>query len=185
MVEEILKQKKKKNYLLISREFNDIEIGETPASDDNLVLGRSIEVSLAQITNDPKMQNIKVKFKVKEVKENKGYTELYEYFIIPTYIRRVVKPAKEKIDDSFSLITKDNVKLRIKPLLLTKAVTQNTILSHLRHKTRDFFSEYCKKNEYKKFLQDLITHNLQKDLKNTLNKIYPLSVCEIRRMEKL
>ena len=182
---EILKKKKKKTYILYASEFNNAEVGETLASDDNLVLGRSMEVSLAQITNDPKTQNIKVKFKVKEVKENKGYLELFKYFMIPTYIRRVVKPAKEKIEDSFSMVTKDNIKVVIKPILLTKSITQSSVLSNLRKKTRDFFNEYFKKNDYNKFLQDLITHSLQRDLKGMLKKVYPLSVCEIRVFEKL
>jgi small subunit ribosomal protein S3Ae len=182
---EILKKKKKKAYLLYAKEFDNVEIGETLASEDNLIIGRTIEVNLAQLTNDPKTQNIKIKFKIKEVKENKGYAELNSYFMLPTYIRRVVKTAREKLDDSFKLMTKDNINIVVKPLLLTKALTQSSILSHLRKKTREFFNDYCKKNDYKKFLDDLIMHNLQRELKEVLKKVYPLSVAEIRLMEKL
>ncbi len=181
---EILKKKKKKAYLILSKEFNNDEIGETLASDDSLVIGRTIEIGLSQLTNDPKMQNIKVKFRIREIKEGKCYAELYRYMMIPTYVRRVVKPGREKIEDSFALITKDNVNIRVKPILLTKAEVQNSVLSKLRKKTREFFSEYTKRNDYDKFLFDLISHNIQKDLKSMLNKVYPLSVVEIRLMEK-
>ncbi len=182
---EILKKKKKKNYMILAREFDNIEIGETLASDDSLVLGRTIEVSLSDITNDPKTQNIKIKFKIKEVKEGKGYADLQKYFMIPTYIKRVVKPSKEKLEDSFTLITKDNIKIVIKPILLTKGLTQKSVLSKLRYQTRGFLNEYSKKVDYRQFLQDLINHVLQRDLKDVLKKVYPLSVAEIRLMEKL
>ena len=181
----ILKKKKKKTYVLIAKEFNNMEIGETLASEDNLVLGRTIEIGLNQITNDPKTGSVKIKFKVNEVKEGRGYCELVQYFMIPTYVRRVVKPGKEKIEDSFLVLTKDNVKLRIKPILLTKAETQHSLLSSLRFKTREIFVEYCKKNDYNRLLDDIISHNLQKTLRDTLKKIYPLNVAEIRLMEKL
>ena len=182
---EILKKKKKKNYLLLAKEFNNNEIGETLASEDNMLIGRTIEVNLAHLTDDPKMQNVKIKFKIREVKDNKGYAELTKYFMLPTYIKRVVKPGREKIDDSFILITKDKIKIRLKPLMVTKALTQRSILSSLRNKTKEFMNEYCKKNEYGGFLNDLINHDIQKMLKDNLKKVYPLSVVEIRLMEKL
>ena len=186
MVEaEVLKKKKKKSYLLIAKEFDNVEIGETLASEDNFVIGRTIEVSLAQLTNDPKMQNVKVKFKVKEIKEGKGYVELDNYSMVPTYIRRIVRPGREKIEDSFELKTKDDVKIRVKPLLITKAETQNSVLSSLIKKTRELLNDYCKKNDYNQFLFGLISHNIHKELRDSLKKIYPLSVVEIRLMEKL
>ena len=182
---EILKKKKKKTYLLLAKEFENAEIGETLASEDSLVMNRTIEISLSQITNDPKSQNVKVKFKVKEVKDNKGYADLAKYFMIPTYIRRVVKPGREKMEDSFKIVTKDNVRVMIKTLLLTKAKTQNSVLSMLRLRTREYFGDYGKKNDYRKLLNDVIMHTIQRDLKQFLNKVYPLNVCEIRHMEKV
>ncbi len=182
---EILKKKKKKGYLLLASEFNNMEIGETMASEDSFLIGRSIDMSLAQMMDDPKMQNVKIRFKIKEIKDGKGYGEVYEYMMLPTYVKRVVKPAKEKVEDSFVLLTKDNIKVRIKPIMLTKAKTQQSVLANLKLKTREFFSEYCKNNDYSKFLHDLTMHFLQKELKGILNKVYPLSICEIRLMQKL
>ncbi len=183
---EILKKKRKKWYgILASKEFNNLEIGETLASSDGVLVGRSIEVNLANLTNDPKSQNIKIKFKIKEVKGNEAYTEIYNYEMSSTYIRRVVKPGKGKIDDSILLTTKDDIKLRIKPLFLTKLLVKQSILTNLRKKSREYLQEYCKKNDYSKLIQDLVNHHVQNDLKNLLKKVYPLSVAEIRLMQRL
>ena len=183
---EILKKKKKKWYeILASSEFNQATIGETLAADDNSLINRTVELNLANITNDSKMQNVNVKFKVKEVKNGKANTELIRYELLPTYIRRVVKPKKEKIDDSFLLETQDNIKIRLKPLFLTKTLTKNSILSTLRKVSKEFLENYCKKNDYSNLIKDLVEHNIQKEIKNILKRIYSLSVCEIRLMEKL
>ena len=142
---EILKKKKKKTYAIIAKEFENDEIGETIASEDSLVMGRTIEVNLAQLMNDPKMQNIKLKFKINEVKDNKCFAEINKYIMVPTYVRRVVKPGKEKIEDSFMVTTKDNTKVRIKPIMLTKATAQKSVLSNLRNTSKALLQDYCKK----------------------------------------
>jgi len=183
---EILKKKKKKWYgILASPEFNNIEIGETLADSEESLIGRSLEVNLANITNDPKSQNIKIKFKINQVKGNEAYTEVYRYELSSTYIKRVVKPTKNKVDDSILFATKDNIKIRIKPLFLTKALVKKSILTMLRIKSREYLQNYFKENEYKKLIQDLVSHNIQKDLKNILKKIYPLNTAEIRLMQRL
>ena len=183
---EILKKKKKKWYgVLASPEFSNIEIGETLADSEESLIGRGLETNLANITNDPKSQHIKVKFKINQVKDNQAYTEVYRYELANTYIKRVVKPTKDKIDDSILLTTKDNIKIRIKPLFLTKALVKKSILTMLRIKSREYLQDYCKKNEYKNLIQDLVSHNIQKDLKSILKKIYPLNVAEVRLMQRL
>ncbi|SRR3989344_1012756 len=185
MAEKQVQKKKKKWFGIMSAELDNKEIGETLANEDANLVGRTLEVNLANITQDPKSQNIKIKFKIKEIKGNEAYAEVVSYAMLSTYVKRVIKPAKEKVDDSFRYATKDDIKVAIKTLILTKAKTKKSILSHIRNASHEFLQDYCKKNEYKNLIWDLSSHNLQKNLKNFLKKIYPLSVCEIRMMERL
>ncbi|AJF62372.1 MAG: SSU ribosomal protein S3AE [archaeon GW2011_AR20] len=180
-------QKKKKKWfgIVTGLESNRSEIGETLANEDANLVGRTLEVNLANITQDPKSQNIKVKFRIKEVKGNEAYAEVISYAMLSTYVKRVIKPAKEKIDDSFKYLTKDNVKVVVKTIILTKSKTIKSILTNIRHKSHEYLQNYFKKTDYTTLINDLASHNLQKDLKNILKKIYPLSVCEIRMMERL
>lgn len=182
---QIAKKKKKWFSIIAGPEFNNAEVGETLANEDTKITGRTLEVNLANITQDPKSQNIKVKFRIKEVKGNEAHSEFISYKMLSTYVKRVIRPAKEKVDDSFQYETKDNAKIVMKTLILTKAKTKHSILSNLRNKSHELLRDYCKKIDYKNLIIDLVSHNLQKDLKNALKKVYPLSVCEIRMMERL
>ena len=182
---QVIKKKKKWFTILAGPEFDNAEIGETLANENANLIGRTLEVNLADITRDPKSQNIKVKFRIKEVKDTQCYTELISYSMLSTYVKRVIKPAKEKLDYSAIYITNDNIKVVIKLIILTKAKTIHSVLTSIRHKSNEYLKEYCKKSDYKTLIMDLASHNLQKELKNTLKKVYPLSVCEIRMMQRL
>ncbi len=181
---QILKKKKKWFTVIAGPEFKNFEIGETLGNENAKLIGRTLEVNLANVTQDPKSQNIKIKFKIINVKDNQADADVISYEMLSTYIKRLIKPAKEKMDDSFIYKTKDDINVKIKTLILTKAKTKHSILSSIRHKSREYLQDYCKKSEYKTLIADLAFHNLQKELKTILKKIYPLSVCEVRKMER-
>src|SRR3989344_7629474 len=123
---QIIKKKKKWLGIFAGPEFNNAEVGETLANEGAKIIGRTLEVNLANITQDPKSQNIKVKFRIKEVKGNEAHSEFISYKMLSTYVKRVIRPAKEKMDDSFQYMTKDNIKVVIKTLILTKAKTKHS-----------------------------------------------------------
>jgi len=166
---QVIKKKKKWFSIVSDKEFNNLEVGETLASEGTSLIGRTIEVNLANITQDPKSQNIKIKFKVREMKDNQAHANVISYEMLSTYVKRVVKPAKEKVEDSFEYATKDNANIKIKTIFLTKAKTIKSVLSNLRNQSREFLLDYCKKSDYKTLINDLASHNLQRDLKNVLS----------------
>lgn len=180
------KKKEKKWYeILASKHFNNLSIGESVGYEDKDIIGRVISVQLGSLTRDMKLQNIRVKFRVNEVKENKAYTEVKGYGLATSYIKRVVRVGRSRVDDSFLVTTKDDIKLRLKPLVLTKHKAQRKVLTALRALVKKDFTEYIKKETYDKFISDLISKKLQKDLRTKLNKIYPVSIVEVRMMQRV
>jgi len=180
------KKKEKKWYeILSSKHFNNIIIGETVAYEDKNLLGRIIHSNLGNLTRDMKLQNVRLNFRISEVKEGKAYTEIKGYELATSYVKRIVRVGRSRIDDSFLVITKDDIKLRLKPLILTKYKTQKSILKELRSLVKKDFMEYIKKESYDKFVTELISKKLQRDLRNKLSKIYPVSLVEIRVMKRI
>lgn len=180
------KKKEKKWYeILASKHFNNITIGESVAYGDKDIIGRVVNVNLGSLTRDMKLQNIKLKFRVNEVKENKAYTEVKGYGLAGSYIKRVVRVGRSRVDDSFLVSTKDGVKLRLKPLILTKHKAQRKVLTELRKLVNKDFVDYIKKETYDKFVSDLMSKKLQRDLRNKLSKIYPVSIVEVRMMQRI
>lgn len=55
--------------------FEDKEIGETPAKDADLVIGRTVEVTMRELTGDFSKQYIKLQFEVDNVSVNIANTK--------------------------------------------------------------------------------------------------------------
>ena len=183
---EKIKKKKKKWYtILASSEFNKQVIAETISSDPKSLIGRTIKFSLMNLTREIKHQNIKIIFSINSVNENNALTEVVGYELVPSFIKRITRTGREKIDNVNTYETKNNIKLVLKLLIMTKSKTKRSILSNLRHKSKEFLTAKIQKQDYSELITSLITYTLQKELKSTLSKIYPVAVCDIRVLKKI
>lgn len=183
MAEQIAKLKKKRWYQIIApQQFDNVVLGETLVYEPNAMLGKTLSHSLMNLTNDPKRQNINIHFKVVEVEGDKGKTSIVGYQIIPSSVKRFVRRNSEKMDLSFACETADNVFLRVKPLVITKADVKGSIAAKLRNNIVQLLIKTIKKMNYNDVINDLISHKLQAMMRENLNKIYPLKVCEIRHL---
>lgn len=183
--QKIIKRKKKWFALVAPPEFNNLFLGDTPAFEPENVIGRTIVVNLMTLTKDPKKQSYNVTFKIKEVKNSEAQTECIRYELPTVHIKRLVKKSKEKLDDAFQIESKDNVKAMFKPLYVTKAMVQKSKLTLLRRKTREFVTALAKEKTFSELMMMVISTELQKTLRNELKKVYPLSVCEVRMLERV
>jgi len=181
----LIKKKRKWYILLASKEFNSVEIGDTLSSDPSLLINRTVEVNLAFLTNDMKKQNMRVTFKVTKLEEDGAHTELVKYELITAFLKRLVKRDRSKIEDSFLAQTKDDINVRIKPLIVTKNETNGIIESKLRNEIRDFLIKSIKTVDYNELFMNIINHGLQNSLRDNIKKIYPIASSEIRILERL
>jgi|SRR3989344_122843 len=181
----LIKKKKKWYKIFASKEFNRQEIGQSPVSDTNLLIKKQISTNLVALTNDPKKQNIKVVFSVDKVEEDGAYTDLVKYELISAYVKRIVKRDKTKIEDSFIAITKDEKKVRIKPIVITKNKTKGQIASRLRNELRQYLLKHINTLSMEELFQSCINHTLQNSIRENIKKIYPINSSEIRILEKL
>jgi len=131
---DLKKKKKKWVPILAGPEFNNQEIGETFIEETEQALGKTIQVNLVMLTKDPKRQNFNVYFKVNEIKNNIAMAKLTKYSMQVAQLKKITKKAKNKIDDSVIYQTKDNEKVVIKPIMITKNLTYKTSLKLLRKK---------------------------------------------------
>lgn len=177
--------KKRWFNLIASSEFGKAFIGETPALDAAALKGRVISVNMMAITREPKKQSVTLKFKVGDVTGSDAQTELVGYELSPVFVKRVVKKARDKIDDSFVVETKDSVKMRIKPLLLTRNQTNNRKLTSLRLKAREIITGIAKEKTFAELVIMILRNELQKTVRAELKKLYPLSNSEIRMFQKV
>jgi len=183
-IQAIKKKKKKWIPILATKEFSNIEIGETLVADPKEATNKSIEVSMMNLMGDSKKQYVKVSFIIKEIKEGKALTEINKISLMDSHVKRITKRAKEKVDDSFKCTSKDNITFRIKPLLLTRNKTKGSVLTSLRKKSREVIQELSKTNTFNELASMILSYKLQKTVTESIKKIYPLSFTEIRIFKK-
>jgi small subunit ribosomal protein S3Ae len=176
-------QRKQWFPILAPKMFRNAVLGETLVYGPQSMMGKGITQSLMNLTNDVKRQNVKINFEVVDVQDNKAFTEIIGYNIVPSSVRRMVRRNIEKIDMSFLCRTSDNKTLRIKPLLIARSAIKGSISANLNNTAKEFLLKYSESVTYDNFVNDMISHKLQSSLRAHLNRIYPLRVCEIRSME--
>ncbi|MBU4502393.1 MAG: hypothetical protein KKA79_07385 [Nanoarchaeota archaeon] len=179
------KQKKTWFNIVTPKEFGNHVIGETLAVEPQKLVGKYVKIGLMALMNDPKKQNIKMKFKIKNVTEKTATTEVIRYEVVPGYIKRMVRKGRAKVEDSFITETKDKVRIRIKPVIITRSKTQRSVLAEIRRKAKEFIIERLKSQNFSEFLNDSITTKNQRDMKDALKKLYPIAFCEFRVISKL
>ena len=179
--EQVAKLKKKQWYNIFApQQFDNAVIGETLVYEPSAMMGKTLSHSLMNLTNDTKRQNINIHFKVVEIEGDKAKTSIVGYQIIPSSVKRFVRRNSEKMDLSFTCDTADNVFIRIKPLVITKADVKGSIAAKLRNSIAAFLTKTIKATAYDQLINDLISHKLQDSMRQNFNKMYPLKVCEIR-----
>ena len=177
--------KKKWIKIVAPKILNHVEVGETLCSDNKKVIGRVFEVNIGSLTNDLKRSYMKLKLRINEIKGEQANTEVIGYDTVKAYIKKTIRKNRSKVEDSFIAECKDKVKVRIKPLIVTRYKAKRSVLTGLRKKTREFLLENCKKLSFEQLVSFVINNKLQRDLRKVLKKIFPLAVSEIRMLVKI
>lgn len=181
--EKTIKAKKKKWYPIVGpRIFRENRLGETLVNDPQLMLNKILKINLMNLTKEVKRQNVNIKFQVSEIKGDQALANVIGYEIIPATIRRFVRRGKKRVDMSFLCETSDKVKVRIKPVAITKKTMKSSVSGAIRKSIIDYLKSNIKKINYDNLVTSLISYRLQRSLRSHLRKLYPLRICEIREM---
>ena len=82
-----------------------MKLGETRAYSPQDLIGKSLKVNLMALTNDPKTQSVTLRFKIVEASQTNCVTDLVDYVINNAHIKRLVRKASNKLEDSFLVKT--------------------------------------------------------------------------------
>ena len=180
------KVKKKKWITLLSPKiFGENPFAETLAKEAIEVKGRIIDTQLSNVTNDMSKQNIKLKLKVDDVENDKAKTKIVQYELSKSYIQRMVRKRINKIEIINDLKLKDNKKYRIK----TVGITLKKCSVAQKKALRKSISEEIKKNlssfDIDSLIVALSTNKLQREMKNRINKVYPLRFLDVIKIRLL
>lgn len=178
----------KKWFTLIAPEyFGMTEIGYTPADDENKVINRTVEITLAELTNDYSNQNPykKLVFKVFKVAGENAYTKFHRFELTRDYLNSLTRRRTSKIEDVVDVTTADGYTLRVKSVAFTVKRCQSSQKRAIRKVMNEIVRNAAEKNKFVQFLQEAVLGKIPAEIYKNAKKIYPLRRVEIRKIEVL
>ena len=165
------------------RMFNEVEIGETPSADPAYVIGRTIEVTVQDLTGDFSKMHIKLKFKVTSVEGHDAKTEFVGHDLTSDYVRRLTRRKKTKTDHVVDVVTKDGFSYRIKTMAIADRRIQTSQEDAMRRVIGETLVSMAQEQTLSQLVKAIVSGDLAKDLAKACRIIIPIKRIEIRKSE--
>lgn len=163
--------------------FNKQVIGETLVAEPNLAMDKIVPANLMTLTRDMRNQNNTVKFKVNKVEGQKAFTEFIGYSMNLASLKKMVRRGKNKISQSLVFKTADDKIIRIKSIIITRNLVQNSVDSSLRKINKEILAREISKMKFDQLGQEVTSHKMQSMMKKALDKTYPLRMYEFNALK--
>jgi len=178
------KWKAKVWYNLLAPEmFNRQLLGETPADTPDKLLGRVAEVTVQDLTGDFSRMHIKLQFKVQQVQGQDALTQFVGHDMTSDYIRRLTRRKRTRTDLTVDVTTRDNWRIRIKPMAITDRRIQSSKQRAIRAIMGKVVQETAAKQSVGELVKGIISGDLAKQIALACKPIHPVSRVEIRKSE--
>ena len=166
--------------------FQHVELGETVASEPEQIVGRTLEVTLPELSGgaDAATAHIKLRFRIERIGgDGVAEARFVGHDLTSDYVRRLARRKRSKIDTSFVVTTKDGIEIVVKPVAVGEQRLQTRLRAELRHKIVSLLVEEAKLRTSGEFVREMLQGELSKILAHGLKTLYPLKKIEIRRSE--
>ncbi len=169
--------------IILPSYFGETKVGETPAEEGELVVGRVFETTLSQITGDFSQEYIKMYFQVTSVDARKAKTVFKGHEYLRDYLRSLVRRRSTKVDGIFRVTTTDGYKVKI---ILTALTTTRIKASQefvMRAIMRDIVEEKIKTLTFDQLAHELVLGKLASDVYAQTKNITALRHVGVRKSE--
>lgn len=178
------KWKKKKWFEIIAPKiFNEQKVGKTVAEKPAQLVGRSVAISMRDITKEIKKSQINVKLKITKVEGTKAFTELIGFDTDKGYVRRNVRRRVSKIETHQTIETKDNKKEKISILAITAKKAYREQETAIRKIIEDGVTAFAKTKTYDQIMNDLLFGGATAKMFTKAKKVFPLKKLEVIKAE--
>ncbi|VVB97458.1 30S ribosomal protein S3Ae [uncultured archaeon] len=176
--------KAKSWYNLVAPDmFGKTNIGETVADVPEKLIGRIVEITLGELTNDLSKQNTKLILKIDRVGGDSAYTKYMGHQLTQDYLRSLVKRQTSAVETNISVTTKDGYTLRVKPSCFTIKRARANQVKAIRQIMNQVIAAKAKELDMQQFVQDVVTGKLSASIYHDVKPIYPLRRVEVRKTE--
>ena len=159
--------------------FEDKEIGETPAKDASLLIGRGVEVTMRELTGDFSKQYIKLRFEIDNVAGDVANTKFTGHKTTTDYVRSMIRRGTSRIDASAIVTTKDGRKIKLQVLAVTIRRAKSSQQRYMRSVIEDLIKETASEKTFDELVKIVVNGKLASEIYHKAKKIYPLKRVEI------
>ena len=165
--------------------FGNAELGMVPSDEPEKLIGRVIESTLYDITNDFAHQYLKIYFQVTDVDGKTAHTVFKGHEYSRDYLRSLVRRRTTKVDGIFNVTTKDGFKLRVSICAFTLSRIKTSQEVAIRGIMRKIIKEKASNLTLDEFAQEMVLGKIASDIYNEAKKIVPLRHVGVRKSKLL
>jgi len=165
--------------------FGGTELGSVPSDDPSKVVGRVVDATLYDLTNDFAHQYLKMYFQVSNVEGKTARTIFRGHEYSRDYLRSLVRRRTTRVDIVLNVTTKDGYKLRLAFCGFTLARIRTTQERATRALMKKIAEEKAAALTFDQFVQEVVLGKIASDIYNEAKKVAPLRHVGIRKSRLL
>jgi small subunit ribosomal protein S3Ae len=180
----VSKQKRGKRWYTIfaPEQYDRAELGQTVADEPEKVIGRTIETTLGELTDDAGANNTKLTFKITDVGSDSAYTEFVKHELTRDYLRSLVRRGASKIDATITVLTTDDYRVRVQPVAFTTKKADRSQEKAIRRIMIDIIEEAAAERDFQSFVESAVEGRLSSAIYGDAKTVYPLRRVEIQKL---
>ncbi len=158
-------------------------VGETPVTKHGSPIDRVLVIPLNMVTNNIRHVFINIFLRIVEVDNDIAKTIYWGHELSRDRITRMVRKRTSRIDVIKDVTTKDGVKLRIKPIVITGGRANYSVQKAIRKEIENFLEEHVGSRKLSELVKEIFDGVLQKLMFNKVITIHPIRSLDIRKVE--
>ena len=161
--------------------FGGVELGTVPSEDPQKLVGRVIDATLYDITNDFAHQYLKMYFQVTGIEGKTAQTIFKGHEYSRDYLRSLVRRRTTRVDAIINVTTKDGYRLRLAVCAFTLARIKTSQEHAIRSVMKKLVEEKASSLTFDQFVQETVLGKIASDIYNEAKKIAPMRHIGIRK----
>ncbi|RCU48135.1 30S ribosomal protein S3ae [Haloplanus salinus] len=180
----VSKQKRGKRWYTIfaPEQYDRAELGQTVADEPEKVIGRTIETTLGELTDDAGANNTKLTFKITDVGSDAAYTEFVKHELTRDYLRSLVRRGASKVDATITVLTTDDYRVRVQPVAFTTKKADRSQEQAIRRIMIDIVEDAAAERDFQSFVESAVEGRLSSAVYGDAKTVYPLRRVEIQKL---
>ena len=161
--------------------FGGSELGTLPSDDSSKLVGRIVDATLYDVTDDFAHQYLKMYFRVTDVEGKIARTVFKGHEYSRDYLRSLVRRRTTRVDGILGVTTKDGYQLRLAVCAFTLSRIKTSQERAIRVIIKRIVKEKADVLTFDQFVQEVVLGKIASDIYNEAKKIAPLRHVGIRK----